>query len=144
MLPCSSNEEARKTFLGAQINGEGIRTTAGRASCFLRSVAACCRRCCMGIVPAQSSLSECQLSTSTSSAAARRITVTGVAGAEEGEATGATDRWCLQRLSWTWREQATDKGWQSISVPVFQRYTITLFTWANKIKGKKTKCNQLV
>lgn len=61
MLPCSSNEEARKTFLGAQINGEGIRTTAGRASCFLRSVAACCRRCCMGIVPAHSSLSECQL-----------------------------------------------------------------------------------
>jgi hypothetical protein len=45
----------------------------------------------VGIVPAQSSLSECQLSTSTSNAAARRITFTGVAGAEEGEATGGSN-----------------------------------------------------
>ena len=63
-------------------------------------------------------------------------------GWQRKEATGATDRWCLQRLSWTWgssnRQRTRDPVLLVLSLhrPQTERYTITLFIIANKINNK--------
>ena len=101
----------------------------------MRSMAAC--RC--SVVLHRSELTQ-GVSPSTSSAAA--LCITDSRGWQRKEETGATDRWCLQRLSWTWgssnRQRTRDPVLLVLSLhrPQTERYTITLFIFANKINNK--------
>jgi hypothetical protein len=138
MSPCSESavaeaaakESARETtFFRTQINGEAVkasgqqrmddRRTVGRTD----SVFLLCCPCSLALpvlyvmseralarsLTRSGELTLClRVSPSCAAGAAAEQSVSASRGVAEEEAPGATDRWCLQRLSWTRRGRETE------------------------------------